>query len=116
MMEAMLNIDYNEADWKAVSDFFENKFQKIPDLSSMLFIIGHRELGFNQVKFSKEQKQDVIHVAVCTLLSTENYYIKKEIDADGWPHFEYNRNMPKLTHEQQEKLLKKCIINYIKNI
>lgn len=110
------DLAYSEAEWNAVTEFFEDRFQKIPDLSSMLFIIGHRELGFNQTKFSKEQKQDVIHVGVCSLLSMADYYTSKGIDEDGWPHFEYNRNMPKLTHEQQEVLLKKMIIQYIKNI
>jgi hypothetical protein len=109
-------LTYNEKEWKTVTDFFEDRFQKIPDLSSMLFIIGHRELGFNQTKFSKEQKQDVIHVGVCTLLSHADYYTLKGLDEDGWPHFDYNRNMPKLSHEQQEILLKKMIIQYIKNL
>lgn len=111
-----VDLQYDDTEWKLVTDFFEDRFQKIPDLSSMLFIIGHRELGFSETTFSKEQKQDVIHVGVCALLSKENYYIPKGKDADGWLHYEYNRSMPKLTHEQQEVLLKKCIINYIKNI
>ncbi|QQR96905.1 MAG: hypothetical protein IPK18_08245 [Sphingobacteriales bacterium] len=115
-MENVLDLQFDEIAWKDVTAFFENKFQKIPDLSSMLFIIGHRELGFNETKFSKEQKQDIIHVGVCSLLSKENYYTPTGKDADGWLHFEYNRSMPKLTHEQQEILLKKCIIDYIKNI
>lgn len=115
-MENEVVLQYEDTDWKLVTNFFENKFQKIPDLSSILFIIGHRELGFNETNFSKEQKQDVIHVGVCSLLAKENYYLLKGKDADGWPHFEYNRDMPKLTHEQQEILLKKCIIHYIKNI
>ena len=62
----------------------------------------HRELGKNQVKFSKEQKQDLMHVGVCALLSRSNYYVYIADDAAGWPHYEYNRTMPKLDAVQQE--------------
>jgi len=107
---------FNTEDWKQVTNFFQNRFNKIPDLTNILFIIGHREVGQNLSKLSKEQKQDIIHVGVCTLLSNAGYYTFKGIDEDGWPHFDYNREKPKLTHEQQEMLLKKMIIQYIKNI
>ena len=109
-------LDFSIEDWKEVTDFFENRFDKIPDLTNMLFIIGHREIGQNLVKLSKEQKQDVIHVGVCALLSLADYYTFKGIDEDGWTHYEYNRNKEKLTHEQQERLLKKMIIQYIKKL
>ena len=83
-------------------------------MDGVLFLIGVQELGAGKQTFTKEQKQDLIHVGVCTLLSQANYYTFLDFDEDGWPHFEYNREQPKLDNAQQEKLLKKMIIEYFK--
>lgn len=112
----VVDIEYNEAAWNEVLNALEQRFEKKPDLQTIIFLVGHRELGKHQVKFTKEQKQDLIHVGVCTLLSKANYYTFLDIDEDGWPHFEYNRDLPKLNNEQQEKLLKKTIIEYFKEL
>jgi len=110
------DIEYKEEEWKDVLSSLEKRFGKKPDLQSIIFLVGHRELGKLQTKFSKEQKQDMIHVGVCTLLSKANYYTFLDHDQDGWPHFEYNRDQPKLNNEQQEKLLKKMIIEYFRDL
>lgn len=107
---------YDEIEWNDVLTTLEKRFGKKPDVQTIIFLVGHRELGKHQVKFTKEQKQDLIHVGVCTLLSQANYYSFLDFDEDGWPHFEYNREQPKLSHEQQEILLKKMIIEYFKNL
>ncbi|MDB5227554.1 MAG: hypothetical protein JWN78_1747 [Bacteroidota bacterium] len=111
-----IDIQYNEKEWQDALSILEKRFDKKPDLQSIMFLVGHRELGKLQTKFSKEQKQDLIHVGVCTLLAKANYYVFTGMDNDGWPHFDYNRSQPKLTAEQQEKLLKKMIIEYIRNL
>ena len=56
--------------WKLEGKFYD-KFGKKPDVEAILFLIGIQEIGnFSYEKiFSKEQKQDLMHVAVCTLLS-----------------------------------------------
>lgn len=110
MTEEELN--YNETEWQQVLFTLEKRFGKKPDVQTVIFLVGHRELGKHQVKFTKEQKQDLIHVGVCTLLEQADYYTFLDYDEDGWPHFEYNREKPKLDVAQQEKLLKKMIILY----
>ncbi|HQV77211.1 MAG TPA: hypothetical protein PLJ42_09775 [Chitinophagales bacterium] len=110
------DITYNEVDWQNVLAKLENQFGKKPDLQTITFLVGHRELGKNVVKFSKEQKQDLIHVGVCALLSRADYYIFLANDEDGWPHYEYNRNKPKLNAKQQEQILKKTIIEYFNEL
>lgn len=112
----MVDLDYDEAAWSNVLSYLEKRFEKKPDIQAIIFLVGHRELGRHQVKFTKEQKQDLIHVGVCTLLSKANYYTFLDFDEDGWPHFEYNRELPKLDNEQQEKLLKKMIIEYFNEL
>ena len=116
MENLVIDIEYDEQAWQDVLTTLEKRFEKKPDVQTIIFLVGHRELGKHQVKFTKEQKQDLIHVGVCTLLSLANYYTFIDYDEDGWPHFEYNREQPKLDNAQQEKLLKKMIIEYFKKL
>ncbi|MCB0508554.1 MAG: hypothetical protein R2739_03625 [Chitinophagales bacterium] len=116
MENLTVDLEYNETTWQQLLSDLEKKFGKKPDIQAITFLVGHRELGKNQVKFTKEQKQDLMHVGICVLLSQANYYTFISHDEDGWPHFEYNREMPKLNREQQEQLLKKMIIEYFKTL
>lgn len=88
------------------------QFHKNPDLNAVLFLIGMRELGKLQDKFTKEEKQHLMHVAVCRLLSEEGYYELEGLDQDGWPHWIATQSLPKLSVDEQELLLKKNIIRY----
>ncbi len=106
-----------EQDWKVVEEYFEKKFGKVPDLQAMLYLIGINEYGHLPfVKFSKQQKQDLIHVAVCRLLEPFDYFMWERDDKDGWPHFLTLKRMDLHTLEDQEKLLQKAIIKYINKI
>ena len=109
------NDDLQQRWWNLEAKLVE-RFGKKPDVETILFLIGMQEFGDIKEKFTKEQKQDLIHVGVCTLLAQANYYVFLDNDEDGWPHFEYNREKEKLNNEQQEKLLKKMIIQYFKNL
>lgn len=88
------------------------QFKKNPDLNAVLFLIGMRELGQVKDKFTKEEKQHLMHIAVCRLLSEEGYYELEGLDQDGWPHWIATQQLPKMTLEEQEYLLKKQIIRY----
>ena len=58
--------------WKLEEKMLE-RFGKKPDLEAILFLIGVQEFGDIRPKFTKEQKQDLMHVAVCSLLSQSGY-------------------------------------------
>ena len=111
----LVNDDIQQRWWTLEAKLVE-RFGKKPDLETILFLIGIQEFGDIKEKFTKEQKQDLMHIAVCSLLASSGYYEIERIDEDGWPHYEYNRAMPKLEHQQQEVLLKKMIIEYFKQI
>ena len=66
--------------WWKLEEKLMQRFGKKPDLESVLFLIGLQELGANQEKYTKEQKQDLMHVAVCTVLSSSGYYELEGID------------------------------------
>lgn len=102
-----------EQRWKDTEAFLNERFGKIPDMEGMLFLIGVNELGrLPRRKFSKEQKQDLMHVAVCTLLSQLGYYTYLGRDEEGWPHFEEMMPIPAAGLNDQEQMLKECIIRY----
>ena len=88
------------------------QFKKNPDLNACLYLIGIRELGQAREKFSKEEKQDLMHIAICKLLSELGYYSLEGLDADGWPHWIAVKTFPKISIDEQEYLLKQQIIRY----
>jgi hypothetical protein len=77
-------------EWLQVRHLVKDKFNRdaLPNLNGILFLIGVQELGRWKTEFTKEEKQDLMHIAVCRLLSYDGYYEFKGRDAAGWPHWE----------------------------
>lgn len=90
--------------------------EKLPDLQAILYLVGIQELGFLKKRYTKEEKQDLMHIAVCKLLSLEGYYEFVGRDEDGWPHYNQIRQLPKNDVEAQERLLKSMTIVYFKEL
>ncbi len=82
------------------------------DYHALLFLIGVNELGKGHKKYTKQEKTDLIHVAICTLLVPSGYYEYKGRDEEGWPHFELIKKLPPITKNEQEHLLKEAILSY----
>ena len=91
------------------------RFNKKPDLETILFLIGIQEFGRSAEKFTKEQKQDLMHVAVCSLLMQSGYYEIEGYDIDNWPHFKQLKELPVMDMIQQENFLKDHILMYFNN-
>ena len=100
--------------WKLEEKLIE-RFGKKPDVESVLFMIGIQELGEIREKFSKEQKQDLMHIAICTLFRQSGYYELERVDEDGWPHFRQLKALPVMTMPEQENFLKDHILLYFEN-
>jgi hypothetical protein len=81
-------------------------------MEAILFLIGIQELGQLREKYTKEQKQDLMHVAVCSLLVQSGYYELDKKDDDGWPHFKQLKPMPDMDTIEQENFLKDHILLY----
>ena len=81
-------------------------------MEAILFLIGLQETGFIKEKITKEQKQDLMHVAVCTVLSASGFYELEDLDKDGWPHFRQLKDLPVMPLIEQENLLKDHILFY----
>lgn len=86
--------------------------KKPNDLNGVLFLIGVQELGQGHKTFTKEQKQDLMHIAICKVLSLAGFYELDYIDQDGWPHWKLMKKLPHLDMLEQEKLLKIQVLDY----
>jgi hypothetical protein len=106
-----VNDDIQQRWWNLEAKLAE-RFGKKPDVEAMLFLIGLQETGFEEKKISKEQKQDLMHVAVCTLLQPSGYFIFEGKDPDNWPHFKQVKEMPAYNLPEQENFLKDHILLY----
>ncbi len=110
MITEKLNQDQQ---WEKLLSQLEKIFGKKPeDLRSILFLIGVQELGMGIRKFSKEEKRDLMHIAICKVLSYSGYYEEEGIDEDGWPHWKLIKILPANDMLQQDVLLKNHILKY----
>jgi hypothetical protein len=103
-------------EWLRVRHYIKDTMQldKIPDMEVILLFVGIQELGQLQEDYSKEEKQDLMHIAVCTLLSQEGfeYYELEGYDADNYPHFKLAQPLPYSDVKAQEVLLKRAVVQY----
>lgn len=99
--------------WHKLVTYLENSIGKKPkDLNAVLFIIGMQELGKGAKRFSKEEKQDLMHIAICKVLSFSGYYELEGLDQEGWPHWRLIKKLPHFDLLEQEKLLKMHVLEY----
>jgi hypothetical protein len=98
--------------WWALESKLMERFGKKPDMEAILFLIGIQEFGGVEQKLSKEQKQDLMHVAVCCLLMQSGFYELEGFDVDQWPHFRQLKPLPDLLGKEQEDFIKDHILLY----
>ncbi len=101
-------------EWLKVRHYVKEgtKSKELPELKVILFLIGVQELGIIRTDFNKEEKQDLMHVAVATLLEDKEYFAFEGRDEDGWPHWKKLKPLDIDGVKEQELLLKKQIISY----
>lgn len=100
--------------WENLVAFISKEFGEgdTLDLQAILFLIGIQELGKGYREFSKEEKTDLLHIAICRLLSNYGYYELEGRDKDGWPHYITNEKLPALKPGEQSILMKEAAILY----
>jgi hypothetical protein len=92
------------------------KQETLPDLNLVLLMIGIQELGFWKKAWTKEEKQDLMHIAICRLLSYEGYYAFEGLDTEGWPHYRLVAKPTFRGEKEQEIYLKEKIVQYFKQM
>jgi hypothetical protein len=100
--------------WEEVVTLLSNKFAdgETLDLDAIIYLIGVQELGkFNQ-EFKKDEKVNLMHIAICRLLEPYGYYEFDYYDAEGWPHYKVKDELPTLKAGEQSVLMKDAIVSY----
>lgn len=82
------------------------------DLDSIIYLVGIQELGQLNRKFKKDEKVNLMHIAICRLLEPYGYYQFDFFDDDGWPHYITTEELPNLKAGEQSVLMKEAIVNY----
>jgi len=99
--------------WSALVSLLEKKFDDRVSLKGILYLIGVQELNMGDKNFDRDEKADVLHVAICKILTPFGYYKFDRIDEEGWPHWVEVKALKSLDEKKQETLMKKAIINYL---
>jgi hypothetical protein len=102
------------SDWQLLQEKMKQRFGNEMDYDAILFLIGLQELGKPFKKYKKDQKLEVMHIAICSLLEPFGFYSYLGRDEEGWPHWELKENIPHLDAKQQNKLMIDAIIDYFR--
>jgi hypothetical protein len=100
--------------WDAATTILSDRFADgAPlDLDAVIYLVGLQELGQLHRKFKKDEKVNLMHIAICRLLEPFGYYAFEYFDDDGWPHYKVLEQLPTLRAGEQSVLMKEAIVNY----
>ena len=86
------------------------------NLDGIIYLIGVQELGQGKRLFKKDEKVNLMHVAICKLLEPYGYYEFDFFDKEGWPHYKILTDLPSLKPGEQTVLMKEAIVNYFEGL
>ncbi len=100
--------------WENVVQLLSTQFAEgdTLDLDAIIYLIGVQELGKVKQTFKKDEKIELMHIAICRLLEPYGYYEFEFFDNDGWPHYKVKEELPPLKAGEQSVLMKDAIVNY----
>ena len=100
--------------WDQLVAILSEKFAEGEDLDidGIIYMIGVQELGQGHRRFRKDDKVNLMHIAICRLLEPLGYYEFEFIDDDGWPHYKVKEALPFLKPGEQSVMMKEAIVNY----
>jgi len=100
--------------WENLVNILSNQFSQGEDLDldAIIYLIGVQELGKVHNKFKKDEKLNLMHIAICRLLEPYGFYEFDYFDEEGWPHYKVKEELPPLKAGEQSVLMKEAIVNY----
>lgn len=100
--------------WDFIVDTLSSKFVEGDSLNldGIIYLIGVQELGQGQRSFKKDEKINLMHIAICKLLEPYGYYEFDYYDDDSWPHYKAVTALPNLKPGEQTVLMKEAIVSY----
>lgn len=100
---------YNQLERRLSAQFADGDTIKI---DAILYLIGVQEYGKGNQKFSKDDKVNLIHIAICKIFEPFGYYKFSHRDEEGWPHYEVIGQLPEMTVAQQQEKMKEAVVLY----
>ena len=102
--------------WEHIVQMLSEKFGggEILEMEAIIYLIGVRELGKGNMNFKKDDKINLMHIAICRVLEPYGYYKFDFTDEQGWPHYKALEPLPYLKPGEQSILMKRAIIEYFK--
>lgn len=107
--DALLKQRWEELVAKISKDFADGDTL---ELDAIIYLIGIQEYGKPQKKFKKDDKVNLMHIAICRLLEPYGYYVFDYFDEEGWPHYQVLSKLPPLKAGEQSVLMKEAIVTY----
>ena len=100
--------------WEKLVELLSDQFSQGEnlDLDAIIYLIGVQELGQIHREFKKDEKLNLMHIAICKLLEPYGFYVFDFVDADGWPHYTVKEQLPALKAGEQSVLMKEAIVGY----
>lgn len=100
--------------WELLVHKLSNRFSDGDplELDAVIYLVGVQELGQYHRKYKKDDKLDLMHIAICRLLEPYGYYEFDFFDDDGWPHYRIKESLPPLKAGEQAILMKEAIVDY----
>lgn len=101
-------------DWERIVQILSSKFGEGEQLNldGIIYLIGVQELGHGRKDYGKDEKINLMHIAICRLLEPFGYYEFDFFDNDGWPHYKVLEELPTLKTGEQTVLMKEAIVQY----
>lgn len=82
------------------------------EIDGIIYLVGVQELGDFKRRFKKDEKINLMHIAICRLLEPYGYYDFDFFDDEGWPHYKIKEQLPSLKAGEQTVLMKEALVNY----
>jgi len=100
--------------WNTLKTILSERFSEGEDLDidGVIYLVGVQELGQGYRIFKKDEKVNLMHIAICRLLEPLGYYAFDFFDADGWPHYRMVEELPQLKAGEQTIMMKEAIVTY----
>jgi hypothetical protein len=100
--------------WDFLVEKLTNDFSEGDELNldGILYLIGVQELGQGHRAFKKDEKMNLMHIAICKLLEPYGYYEFDFFDDDAWPHYKTLTDLPNLKAGEQTVLMKEAVVSY----
>ena len=78
-----------KARWEEIVQRLSDTFTEGETLNvdGIIYLIGVQELGQIGRSYAKDEKVDLMHIAICKVLEPFGYYKYEFTDPDGWPHY-----------------------------